>query len=341
VATSEADWIVKGWFARHHLTVLAGLFKSGKSSWVGALLAALGQPGNFCGLPLIPAPVIVVTEEGEAHWARRREALTIGDHVSMVVRPFRGRPGREDWRRFCAYLTGVTRKTAAGLVVFDTLHGLWGVEDENHGAMTLDALAELTPIAEAGAALLLVCHTSKTVQGEGRSLRGSGAIAGFADILLDFTRERPDDPLCRRRVINAWSRFPDTPVVMYVEQQAETGTYQSAVSSAQAAAHDAAAPLLRALPDAPPGLTVPDVKHALLTRGDQTGEGTIRRRLEGLAASGGVIRLGTGRPGDPSRYYRWPGTSEMRPTSAAQTGLSVVVPPLRYARPYDGEASHD
>ena len=60
-------------------------------------------------------------------------------------------------------------------------------------------------------ATLLVHHPAKGDGTEGRAPRGSGALMGAVECLMEFRRFDAADPEDTRRVITAYSRFPETP----------------------------------------------------------------------------------------------------------------------------------
>lgn len=89
-------------------------------------------------------------------------------------------------------------------MVLDTLAGFLPVRDENDSAGMLQALTPLHAVTEAGAALLLIHHPRKSDATEGQASRGSGALPGFVDIVIEMRRLAPQDREDRRRVLNLW-----------------------------------------------------------------------------------------------------------------------------------------
>jgi hypothetical protein len=108
-------------------------------------------------------------------------------------------------------------------VVFDTLANLWPVRDETSAADVGAALApvhRLTP----GRAVLLVHHLRKSDGAEGTGSRGSGALAGFVDIIVELRRQKPAlDPGQRRRVLSGYGRYDAIPAEWVVELTDEAG----------------------------------------------------------------------------------------------------------------------
>src|SRR5690606_18723413 len=75
----------------------------------------------------------------------------------------------------------------------------------------------LRNITQAGASVLLVHHPGKAETSEGRSSRGSGALPGFVDVILELRRYIPNDPEDTRRVLIGFSRFDETPREVVLE----------------------------------------------------------------------------------------------------------------------------
>jgi hypothetical protein len=103
------------------------------------------------------------------------------------------------------------------LVILDPLSSQSPIEDENDAAMMTTVIVEFRRIVEAGAALLVAHHPSKAPMGQGRSSRGSGALPGFVDIILEFGRYQPEHVEDTRRVLMGLSRFKETPAEAVIE----------------------------------------------------------------------------------------------------------------------------
>ena len=54
-------------------------------------------------------------------------------------------------------------------------------------------------------AILLVHHLGKNDRGEGAASRGSGALPGFVDVIVEMRRFEADDRNDRKRVLAGWS----------------------------------------------------------------------------------------------------------------------------------------
>ena len=80
----------------------------------------------------------------------------------------------------------------------------------------LDALAPLRRLTSSGMAVLLLHHPRKEASADGRAARGSGALSGFADVLVEMAPRRgagPTSRVRRRRPFGFLARY-DSPVYL-------------------------------------------------------------------------------------------------------------------------------
>jgi len=289
-------WLWHGYIGQRVYTLLLGLWKSGKTTLIGHLLRAMATGGEFCGLPVKSARVLVVSEESEPKWAERRDTLGLGDNVHLICRPWRARPKVDEWGAFIAHLAGLVQENRYDLVVFDPISELWPVWDENDAGQVNSAMMPLHAIAEAEAGVLLVHHPNKSDASEGRASRGSGALTAFVDVILEFRRwdaEHQD----RKRVLKAFSRYEDTPPELVIELTEES--YKAVGTRVETERAERLKVLLEVLGDNP--LTVAEVR-ASWPEEPRPSQRTIERDLSELARLGSVQRLGSGTKGDPYRF---------------------------------------
>lgn len=213
----KVTWLWEGYLAVGAITELVGLWKSGKTTLLCHLVKAMEKGGMFCGMPLSRCKILVITEEHSSLWAERRDELGIGDNVWFTFRPFLGKPNLKLWKLYIAYVANLVRTHQFDLVILDPLTSQAPIEDENDAAQMTTVIVEFRQIIEAGAALLIAHHPSKAGMGQGKSSRGSGALPGFVDILLEFGRFAPDRAEDTRRVLMGLSRYRETPPEVVIE----------------------------------------------------------------------------------------------------------------------------
>jgi len=293
VDTVGVEWLWDGLLAKGHVTDFVGFWKSGKSTLLAALLQRMADGGELAGRAVRPGKALAISEEVRALWIERRQELALGDHVHIISRPFPKRPNHAEWHAFTAYIARLVTEHGYDLVVFDSLPNLWCVRDENDASETVTALLPLQTIATGGCAVLFLRHPRKSDGLQATAGRGSGAIAGFADIIVEMRRYVPDDLQDTRRLLTVYSRYEPFEVVIRWHGDGEYETLGSPVAYSAEAQREQ---LVAALTELGTATTGDLVKAVGLPHG------TVSKRLGELAAAGLVTRTGSGKRGDP---YRW------------------------------------
>lgn len=155
-------------------TLLAAREKAGKSTFAlaGAAIATTG--GEFLGASVQQQKVLWLTEESLQIAVQRAESMH-ADHEHLIIVPMGLNP-REQLRK-------AVERWAPQVVVIDTLYRFAGVEDENDAVAWMPVLLQFDEITRAGVALLILAHATK---GEYAGYRGSSAIGGFVDAILEM-----------------------------------------------------------------------------------------------------------------------------------------------------------
>jgi len=301
-AESRAGWLWQGYLAPGNVTLLTSQWKSGKTTLAAVLLARLKTGGLLAGLPLRPGRAVVVTEESAAHWVSRSRKLDFGDHVWWLCRPFRGTPQRDEWLALMEYLAGLAKDHRLDLVVIDPLASFLPGHSENNAATMLDALLPLQRLTALDLSVLVLHHPRKGEAAPGQAARGSGALSGYVDILIEMDwlgRPADDD---RRRRLTAFSRHEETPRRLVIELTADGADYQSLGDFAPDPFDQGWEVLHGVLEDADQRLT----RRQLLEHWPQDfpapDETTLWRWLDRAVRDGRVLRDGTGRKNAPYRY---------------------------------------
>jgi hypothetical protein len=222
---TNAKWVWTGYLARGSVTLLTSQWKVGKTTLVAGLLRAMGPGGPFLGKACVAGRAAVVSEESPELWAERLEMMPVGEHAGVLPRPFRTRPTPAAWQ---GLLDPVADRAAAGhldLFVVDPLASFLPLRTENDAGVMIETLRPLQAVAAAGAAVLVLHHPKKAPAEEGCTARGSGALTGFVDVIVELTRFgrlRSDDT---RRMLAGFSRFRETPRHLYYTWDPATGGF--------------------------------------------------------------------------------------------------------------------
>lgn len=165
------------------------------------------------------------SEESPQQWQLRGRRLDLGDQVGWLCRPFFGRPRPEQWQALLERVSEEAVAREVSLLVIDPLAAFFPDKSENSAAAMLDALAPLQRLASRGLSVLALHHPAKKEQSYGSAGRGSGALLGYADILMEMRwYRRPSDDDRRRRLF-ALSRFEETPRELVIELNTEGTDY--------------------------------------------------------------------------------------------------------------------
>jgi hypothetical protein len=299
---SRADWLWQGYLAAGNIALLASQWKAGKTTHLAALLAQLQSGGQLAGLAVKPGRAVVLSEEGPALWQARHEQCPMGNHVGLLCRPFRGKPSHEQWADLMEHLSQRQAMAGLDLLVIDTLFCFLPGRNENNANLMGEALLPLQQLTSQGVAVLIMHHTRKQQSADGKMARGSGALAGFVDILIEMHWYGSPESSDRRRRLQAWSRFAETPRQLIVEWTAggeylargdlEDEVYRSHWDLVHAVLSGADRKLTREqiLRHWPEGHEPPDPI-------------TLWRWLSRAVEQGQVERGGAGRRHDPHRYW--------------------------------------
>ena len=297
-APPEPDWIFDGYIARGTKTMLAGLPKGGKTTSAAALIEAITSGAeSFLGRRVEAGSVVLLSEEGDETLAPKLRALPDG-RVRVLNRDAAW--PKPPWPELIADATREALEIGAVLLVIDSL-AFWAAlapeREKDPGATQaiMDALDEAT---RGGLAVLLVHHQRKSQGEHGTAVRGSGALAGAVDVLIEY--ERVENAPRQRRLV-ASSRWPQTPDVLIIDYDRHDGTWRVVGEAADRGESDRMGSrerLLGALPAEPPGATEGEL--AVLLDLDKRKISEPLRSLLGEE----VERVGQGKRGDPFRYYR-------------------------------------
>jgi hypothetical protein len=325
-SVSGGNWVWHGFLGRGEATLLSALWKAGKTTLLTHLLNALaGKQGEFCGHAVCPAKVLYITEEGETRWAARRDELKLGDHCWFLIRPFRSKPNTEQWLAFIEYVAGLIERDGFDVVIFDTLSNIWPIRDENDAASVQAALMPLHRITER-ACLLLVHHLRKGDGTEATASRGSGALTGWVDTIVELRRY---DPLVRtdqRRVLSGVGRWDDTPAELVIELTPEG--YKGRGDRRGVREQSAQDIIVSILPTFAPGMPTEAIYLAWPDDSPKPSLGTFKSALNAGADQGLWFRTGEGKKGDPFRF--WLGPRSIQNNNDPTSKLSNSVPtPIR------------
>jgi hypothetical protein len=296
----EPDWLIGQLVAMGNVTILGGRPKAGKSTLAFAAASACATAATrFLGQPLLPSPVVYVSEESAGtlvHKMPDSERLRILTRENAWPKP--------PWPELVAAAVAEAKRVGALLLIVDTLPH-WAAlppEREKDSGAALQTMERLLEAAAGGLGVLALAHTRKGGGEEGEGLRGSSAFAGACDIILELDRV-PEAP--RQRVVLSLSRYPQTPGTLVVEMD-DTGEWRVVSSDEERSDAQTIAKRNRAASDRQ-ALTDALGQGDPLTRAElEESLGVPSRQwhsiLDEAVKAGQVSRIGAGKRGDPYRY---------------------------------------
>jgi hypothetical protein len=303
-AKSEAavEPIWTGFLVPGQITLLTGMWKIGKTTLLSHLLAHRREGGTLLDRPVRPGTTVLVSEEDRSMWAHRNAKLGFGPNLGLFCRPFQALPTMADFLALMDRLMELRASRGVDLVVFDPIALLLPIRNENSAVSMHRAVAPLRRLTDAGVAVLLSHHPSKKGIGKERqSSRGSGALTGFADILLEL-RLVSNDLHDRRRTLHCYSRNEGTPPVTVIELNREGTEYRVLPEESLTELPDYWPILQAILRDAPGKRTR---KEILAEWGDDVPPPrplTLWRWLDALCERELLVCEGSGNYKDPYRY---------------------------------------
>jgi hypothetical protein len=309
------SWLWEGYLAPGKLTALISAPKVGKTTLLSHLLARLAHGGQLAGRTVAPGRALIVSEETTADWDVRCRRLGLGPNVQFLCRPFQGhRPGDAQWLALVAGLEALHRQEPLDLIVLDALAALLPGYAETSAPKMLDCLLPLQSLAARGPALWLLHHPAKGSRADGQAARGSGALTGFVDIVLEMSGVRRARSRDRRRRICAYSRYAETPRQLIVELNAEGTDYLVRTDAEGTLLVQPWPELLHVLGQASDKLTAETILQRWPVEEARPERSTLARWLKRATQQGVVCRSGSGYCGDPFLHWLpgrepllWPG----------------------------------
>jgi hypothetical protein len=292
----EGDWLWDGCLAKGTISLLCALWKAGKTTLLGHFLRETLNGGMLCGLAVKPCRVLIISEEPDGLWADRRDKLGIQDNVHFVIRHFKAKPSLPDWLEFVAGLAELVREDEYGAVILDPISAFWPVVNENDAGEMMAALLPLRSITDAGAAVGLFHHPRKSGGNEATAIRGSGALPGFVDTILELRRYDPINYEDRRRVITGSGRFEATPREVVIELSEDGQTYSTCGNRSEIGRMDRLRIIAGML--STDGMTVKEV-HAEWPGEPVPSQRTLANDLRYGASRAKWAEKGTGKRNDP------------------------------------------
>jgi hypothetical protein len=222
---THVDWFWQGYLAAGNITLLTSQWKAGKTTLLSVLLDRMKTCGTLADLAVRPGKAVVVSEESPTMWLERSRRFDFTENVCWLCRPFAGKPRLLDWLALLEQILALHHQFNLSLVAIDPMASLLPYRNENASSEMLDALLPLQRLTAEGLSVLLLHHPGKHLRSAGQCARGSGALSGFVDILIEMHWYAEAESTDRRRRLLAWSRHEETPRRLLIELNADGHDY--------------------------------------------------------------------------------------------------------------------
>ena len=293
----QIKWIVPGYVAKGAITELGARVKVGKTTLILNAVRAAADGHIFLGNPTLKTATVYLTEQPSASFRQAMERAGLLDRDDFHIL-LHNETQMAPWPEIVSAAVAECKRVGASLLVVDTLPQfarLIGDSENNSG----DALAAMLPLqlaAAEGLAVVIVRHERKSGGDVGDSGRGSSAFAGAVDIVISL-RKKEGNSKKTIRLLQAVSRFPETPAQQVIELRGST--YVSLGEPHETAMTEAKTSIISAAPKSESAA----VRVESFMETCELPRVTAQRAIDELRNEGMLARVGEGKKGNPYRYF--------------------------------------
>jgi hypothetical protein len=299
------EWLCKPWLAREAITELDGAPKSaGKTTFALAMCKAILTGWEFLGHPTAKGRIVYLTEESGTSFRAALARAGIVESEDFHILFWKETHGLRDgetsaWAKVVDEAVKYAKTHGAAVLVVDTFAQFAKLtgDKENSAGDNLEAMLPLQKGRDEGIAVLVIRHERKEGGGVGVSGRGSNAMSGAVDIVLQLKRPTGSHPPTHRK-IEALSRFDETPSELTISLI--EGEYRVLGESDAVAVPVAMERVLEALG----GEQVANLTMKQLEAATGIPRTTLQSVLKQLETEGRVLRRCDGKKGAPILYER-------------------------------------
>lgn len=329
---NKKEWIWENYVSKGHVTLLSALWKAGKSTLLRHLFLSIAKEEEFAGQPTIKSRILILSEEAESEWLQQKEELTPDeiDHIEIWSRPIRIKPNLKQWVQLIDETYAYCVINKVDMVVIDTLTTFWPIDNENDSAQVIKALVPLYTFSENNIAVLLVHHFRKGGGDQAQASRGSGALPGFVDNIIEFTRN--DNGLPTQRVLKTYGRFDEVIPSVVIDLTSE-GVYKTLGNPWEVSKSARMQKILDILHESTQPMTAKEVYNSWSAEGLTVNLRSIQRYIKELT-TGNILEIVkeevVARKNVP--FYAQTGTYKKQTTIDGTVTLVPVVSPVTVVR---------
>src|SRR5215217_7637977 len=297
------EWIAYPWFPKGTIVEVSGKIKlAGKTTWIAHAVSKILRGEPFMGGHTKKTKVLFLTEQSPNSFRKvLKNASLERDDIKVLywheVRAF-------SWEELIAAVGKEAKAFGALVIVIDVI-SRWasfaGVSesDASYADKTVPPLKEL---ASEGFTIIYARHDRKSGGDVGESGRGTSQLGGDVDQMFQLSRPPGSNNAPNVRVLTNTGRFTeDTPASVNIELK--NGEFRSIGSAKNFARENA----LKVIPEVLPATEEAAIESSEVV--DRVSPHGVRRSacyeaLNDLSEAGVIVCVGSGKKGDPQRYYR-------------------------------------
>lgn len=251
------------------------------------MIKALMEGNGFLDRETRQVPILYISEEPDTLLAER--AISFGFQDEWPIGWLTHEPGMS-WEKCLYYMKRWVWIHRNPLIICDTLSRFWSAQSENDASQVTQAMNPvLEIIRNSEAAFFGIHHNRKQGGGSGMAVRGSTALTGGVDVIMELSRTSGYDRSNVRRLM-CESRYSETPDQLQL--RLEDGTYQ--VEDSEAVELE---PRIISVLMTVESIPIADIIFML-----DSSETTTRRVITGLVQRDIVARSGAGTARSPFLY---------------------------------------
>jgi AAA domain len=254
--------------------------------------AALQEGSLFLGLEAKQSGVLILSEERRGTLSSKVQRWNLNGFVHSLRRQ---QALEKSWAGVVYEAIVYCHQKGLGVLVVDTFSEWARIGNENEAGEILAAIGALQMAADTGLAVVVVSHQRKAPGRFGEAVRGSNALTGAVDIVLELERSLSFRD-ANVRVLRAVSRYDETPDDLVVALT-EDG-YEVRGDSETAKAEEESEAILSAL-DGLSSATTDDLAEATELHASK-----VRRHASRLFGDERIGRTGCGKRNDPFVWHR-------------------------------------
>jgi len=216
VAPRQMEWLWHGFVAKGNVTLLTSQWKTGKTTLLAHLLRQMKAGGALAGRAVSQSTALVLTEEAEDVWGLRTYEAPL-ENFQFICQPYAHGARCEDWSATLDVAARLCRERGHSVFAVDAIANFLPGAGDGNAERLMQLLMPLRALTKMNLAVLLLHHPKKGAQAAGQAARGSGALPSFCDINIEMSWYRAKEPGDRRRRLLSFSRYEETPRDLVIE----------------------------------------------------------------------------------------------------------------------------